>query len=153
VAFFSTKTYGNDRGLSCCFRQWKATHSHCSLLHGYSLGFKFIFGANQLDKNNWVLDFGQAGFGPIKTWLHDTFDHTILIAQDDPKASVLKLLAESGIAKIRIIPAVGCEQTAKYVYDRATKIVDEATNGRVWVESVECFEHDANSAIYQRPTD
>jgi hypothetical protein len=24
--FYSTKTYGNDRGLSCCFRQWRATH-------------------------------------------------------------------------------------------------------------------------------
>ena len=36
----STKTYGNDVGLSCTFRQWKAD-SHCNKLHGYSLGFRF----------------------------------------------------------------------------------------------------------------
>ena len=41
--FYSTKTYGNDKGLSCCFRQWGATHSHCSLLHGYSIGIKIVF--------------------------------------------------------------------------------------------------------------
>ena len=33
----STKTYGHEEGLSCCFRQWRATHSHCRLLHGYAL--------------------------------------------------------------------------------------------------------------------
>ena len=30
----STKTYGNDRGFSCAFRQALAD-SHCSLIHGY----------------------------------------------------------------------------------------------------------------------
>jgi 6-pyruvoyltetrahydropterin/6-carboxytetrahydropterin synthase len=53
--FYSTKTYGNDRGLSCAFRQWRSTHSHCSLIHGYSLGFKLIFECDSLDKRNWVL--------------------------------------------------------------------------------------------------
>ena len=30
-------------GFSTCFRQWKATHSHCQYLHGYSISFKLIF--------------------------------------------------------------------------------------------------------------
>ncbi len=34
----STKSYDHSEGLSCCFRQWRATHSHCSLVHqGVSL--------------------------------------------------------------------------------------------------------------------
>ena len=57
VKYESTKTYGNERGLSCCFRQWQAD-SHCSYLHGYSLGFRFTFETNELDKRNWVYDFG-----------------------------------------------------------------------------------------------
>ena len=57
--FYSTKNYGNDRGLSCSFRQWRATHSHCSLIHGYSLGFRFVFEADTLDDKNWVYDFGN----------------------------------------------------------------------------------------------
>ena len=46
-----TKTYGNERGLSCAFRQWKA-ESHCRLIHGYSLGFRFVFEAETLDHRN-----------------------------------------------------------------------------------------------------
>ena len=57
--FFSTKTYGHETGLSCAFRQPNATHSHCSLLHGYALSFKFVFGAQELDNKNWAVDFGD----------------------------------------------------------------------------------------------
>ena len=54
--YYSTKTYGNDRGLSCCFRQWRSTHSHCSLLHGYSIGIRLVFEADTLDPRNWVME-------------------------------------------------------------------------------------------------
>ena len=43
IKYFSTKTYGHERGLSCAFRQPLALHSHCSLLHGYALSFSFKF--------------------------------------------------------------------------------------------------------------
>ena len=62
----STKTYGNEVGLSCCFRQWRAD-SHWKLLHGYSLGFRFTFEAAQLDERNWVYDFGDCKW--IKKYL------------------------------------------------------------------------------------
>ena len=62
----STKTYGNEVGLSCCFRQWRAD-SHCNKLHGYSLGFRFIFEAVTLDERNWVYDFGDCKW--IKKYL------------------------------------------------------------------------------------
>ena len=81
--FYSTKTYGNDRGLSCAFRQWRSTHSHCSLIHGYSLGFKLIFECDGLDERNWVYDFG--GLKEFKAWLEKTFDHTLCVAEDDPE--------------------------------------------------------------------
>ena len=55
------KTYGNEKGLSTAFRQWK-TDSHCKLIHGYSLGFRFIFEAETLDNRNWVYDFGNLEF-------------------------------------------------------------------------------------------
>ena len=57
--YYSTKTYGHEEGLSCMFRQPLATHSHCSLLHGYALSFSFKFGCNHLDDKNWVVDFGD----------------------------------------------------------------------------------------------
>ena len=66
ATYVSTKTYGNDRGLSCCFRQWRSTHSHCSLLHGYSIGIKLMFESETLDDRNWVMDFG--GLKAFKEW-------------------------------------------------------------------------------------
>ena len=49
MAYYSTKTYGHNIGLSAVFRQPNAEHSHCHLLHGYSLAFTFTFGCNELD--------------------------------------------------------------------------------------------------------
>ena len=63
----STKTYDHTEGLSCCFRQWRATHSHCRLVHGYALAFKFVFATYELDERNWCFDFG--GLKPIRAWL------------------------------------------------------------------------------------
>ncbi len=95
--FQSTKTYGNERGFSCCFRQAKATHSHCSLLHGYSLGFRFRFGAQTLDDKNWVWDFGNCKW--IKDFLHETFDHTLAVDMSDPNLNDLRQLEKIGLAK------------------------------------------------------
>ena len=83
------KTYGNERGLSCAFRQWRAD-SHCRLIHGYSLGFRFTFEAKTLDDKNWVYDFGDMGF--VKEFLEDNFDHILMVANDDPrKMDLLKM--------------------------------------------------------------
>ena len=49
---YSTKHYGHNIGLSAVFRQPNADHSHCHLLHGYSLAFTFTFGCDELDNKN-----------------------------------------------------------------------------------------------------
>ena len=74
---YSTKHYGHNIGLSAVFRQPNADHSHCHLLHGYSLQFKFTFACDHLDNKNWAVDFG--GLKQIKKWLEDHFDHKTAI--------------------------------------------------------------------------
>jgi 6-pyruvoyltetrahydropterin/6-carboxytetrahydropterin synthase len=149
--FYSKKRYGNDRGLSCCFRQWRSTHSHCSLLHGYSIGVEVIFECDSLDERNWVMDFG--GLKDFKKWLEYMFDHTLVIAEDDPKLEELKKLGELGVADVRVVPAVGCERFAEIAFDKMQAILDQKLiagsllNKTVKVKSVEVFEHEANSAI------
>ena len=157
--FYSTKTYGNDRGLSCCFRQWRATHSHCSLLHGYSIGIRLIFECETLDDKNWCMDFG--GLKAFKTWAEHMFDHTLLIAEDDPELETFKKLNEikgghndHGVCDLRIVPAVGCEMFAKIAYDKMSELLSSGymrypVNPAVRVKSVEVFEHGANSATYE----
>ena len=152
--YLSTKTYGNDRGFSCCFRQWRAKHSHCSLLHVYSLGFKLVFECDSLDERNWVMDFG--GLKELKNWLEHNFDHTIVAAKDDPKLGELKALEKKGLAVVRVFDNVGSEKFAEEVFKQMTIIIErtkyqkKALNPTVRVKSVEVFEHDANSAIYER---
>jgi 6-pyruvoyltetrahydropterin/6-carboxytetrahydropterin synthase len=143
----STKTYDHSEGLSCCFRQWRAAHSHCRLVHGYALAFRFVFATDELDERNWCFDFG--GLKPIRSWLHDMFDHTVIVAEDDPHLPDFRSLAEKGLLALRVLPHVGCEATAKYVFDHVARFVSTQTAGRVWLESVEVKEHWGNSAIYE----
>lgn len=169
--YYSTKTYGNDRGLSCCFRQWRSTHSHCSLLHGYSIGIKLIFESETLDDRNWVMDFG--GLKAFKEWSEWMFDHTLIIAEDDPHIEKFKALADlglndvGGICDLRIVPGVGCEKFAELAYIMMNTILlrfqsggyifinDKQYSARypvgkgVRLKSVEVFEHAGNSAIYE----
>jgi len=151
--FYSTKTYGNDRGLSCCFRQWKSTHSHCSLLHGYSIGVHITFECDSLDERNWVMDFG--GLKEFKEWLEYMFDHTLILAEDDPELNTLKQLHSMGVADVRVVSGVGCERFAELAYNQLALMLDDwrengtLLNPTVRVKSVEVFEHAGNSAFYE----
>jgi len=150
MAFSSTKTYGPERGLTCAYRQWAAS-SRCAQLHGYALGFRFEFAAEQLDARGWVVDFGAGGFGEIRTWLHATFDHTVLVAEDDPARDSFLQLRDAGLADVRILPGTSCEAIAAHAFAHAQSIIHERTGGRCWVASVECLEHGANSATFHNP--
>ena len=145
MQYRSTKTYGHNIGLSACFRQPRA-HSHCKFLHGYSLAFRFTFAASELDERNWVVDFG--GLKPLKKWLEDNFDHKVVLDIADPHIDTFKMLEDQALADINILDGVGVEKFAEHAYNKAQEIVNEMTDGRCWVESVECMEHGANSAIY-----
>lgn len=150
MAYRAIKTYGPERGLSCAYRQW-AAQSHCQLLHGYSLGFVFDFAAEQLDARGWVVDFGKGGFGAIREWLHHMFDHTLLVAADDPARAEFERLQRLGLAQVRIVPGVSAEALAAHVFEHAQSLIATATQGRCWVASVECREHGANGAVYENP--
>ena len=147
----STKIYD---GFSTVFRQWRATGTHCSFLHGYSLSFKIIF-EGDLDEKNWVFDFGGMkrakstidGMNP-KAWFDYMFDHTTVIAEDDPYLNIFQQMDAQGTVQLRILPTVGAEKFAEYVYKKVNDFVQKETEGRVRVVSVEAREHEKNSAIY-----
>ena len=144
--FYSGKTYTHATGHSCAFRQWKAD-SHCNLIHGYALQFEFTFGGNELDDRNWIVDFG--GLKPLKNWLAEMFDHTYLVAEDDPELETFVDLAKKDLVDLRIVSATGCERFAEMAFDKAEEIVSKLTDGRCWVQSVTVREHEANSATVE----
>lgn len=139
----STKTYTHDRGLSVCFRQWRA-ESHCHFLHGYSLQVRFVFSARVLDHRNWVVDFGS--LKSLKGWLEDLLDHKTLIAEDDPYIEVFKSLNEQGIIDLRIVPHVGIEALSYFIFEYAEQWLLDNGYKFVKLNEVEVWEHPANSA-------
>ena len=150
--FQSTKVFD---GFSCVFRKWRAEGTHCKYLHGYGVSFKVWF-EGMLDERNWVWDFGgmKRAKGTIdgmtpKAWMDYMFDHTLVVAEDDPELQSFKDMDSRGVVQLRIVPATGAERFAKFVYDKLNDFVQEETAGRVRISKVEFMEHSKNSAIYQ----
>ena len=141
-------------GFSTCFRQWKANTTHCQYLHGYDVEFEVTF-EGDLDHRNWVWDFGGMkraknsidGMNP-KAWLEYMFDHTVIVAEDDPAMSDFIDLDNRGIIQLRVLPAVGAEKFAEYLYHKLNDFVQLETESRVKVTKVKFMENHKNSAIY-----
>ena len=132
---------------SCCFRQPKA-QSHCKYLHGYRLMAKFWFSCSYLNEQNWVMDFG--GLKELKNILQMQFDHTMIIAKDDPLKEDFMNLSQKGGCNLRIMDGVGIEKFAEWCYNTANKYIQQVTEQRCGVKKVEVWEHENNSAIYEK---
>ena len=107
------------------------------------------------------------------------FDHTLVIAADDPhremfeKMAALGLQDQGGVCDIRIVEAVGCEKFSELAYRTMRDILTTFQAGDAWplvrqdglvlrtfearypvgkgvkLRSAEVFEHAGNSAIYE----
>jgi 6-pyruvoyltetrahydropterin/6-carboxytetrahydropterin synthase len=144
--YVSTKEYVN--AFPVAYRQWKA-NSHCNLIHGYSFSMKFFFGTNNLDARNWAADYG--GLRELKKILEDQFDHTLLVAEDDPELDFYKEMEKRKLARLTILPRLGCESLADqiYKYVNGVYIPDYWGQGeadRLWCFRVEVRETQANMA-------
>ena len=149
--FQSSKVFD---GFSTVFRQWKATTTHCRFVHGYGISFKVYF-EGELDERNWVWDFGGMkraktlidGKSP-KAWMDYMFDHTMIIAEDDPELKAFQQMDKAGVAQVRVIPATGAEKFAEYIYHKLNDFVKTETDNRVRVVKVKFAEHGKNAAYY-----
>ena len=149
--FQSSKVFD---GFSTVFRQWKAETTHCRFIHGYGISFKVYF-EGDLDERNWVWDFGgmkraktQIDGKSPKEWMDYMFDHTLIVAEDDPYIKAFQQMETAGVAQVRVIPATGAEKFAEYIYNKLNKFVDTETKGRVRVTKVKFMEHGKNAACY-----
>jgi len=151
MKFQSTKLFD---GYSACFRQWKAEGTHCRFLHGYAVSFRVWF-EGDLDERNWVWDFGGMkrakgsidGLSP-KAFFEYLLDHTTIVAEDDPYLNIFEQMEVAGLIQLRVIPAVGCERFAEFLYEKINSFLLEETEGRVRATKVEVYEHERNSASY-----
>jgi 6-pyruvoyltetrahydropterin/6-carboxytetrahydropterin synthase len=151
--FQSTKLFD---GFSTVFRQWQATDTHCKFLHGYAIEFKVTF-EGELDYRNWVWDFGgmkrsktKIDGMSAKEWMDYMFDHTTVIAKDDPHLEIFSQMHDKGIIQLRVLDGpVGAEKFSEYIFNKLNEFVIKETNGRVKIAQVEFFENKKNTAIYE----
>ena len=149
--FQSSKVFD---GFSTVFRQWRAKETHCRFVHGYGVSFKVYF-EGELDHRNWVWDFGGMkraktkidGKSP-KEWMDYMFDHTVIIAEDDPGMKGWETMNQLGVIQLRVIPATGAEKFAEYIYNKLQEFVNTETEGRVKITKVKFMEHGKNAACY-----
>lgn len=149
MGYVSTKTYGAERGFAVAYRQWRA-ESHCHLIHGYALGFHFEFEADDVDARNWVVDFGS--LKTLKDKLDEWFDHTCLVAEDDPELETFKLLHDRKLIKMVVVERTGCEGLAKWLFDYIDEIwmPENGYADCCRIRKVEVRETPSNSAFYER---
>jgi len=145
MPYQSTKLFD---GFSTAIRQWKASHSHCALQHGYSFKVHVTFQASELDEMNWVMDFGAFKRNGLKDWLNELLDHTLLIESDDPMRSYFERMEVEKLAKVIFMDKMGCENLAKIIFDKFNKVLQSTEGGRVKAIRVEVSEHEKNSGIY-----
>ena len=149
--FQSSKVFD---GFSTVFRQWKAKETHCRFLHGYGISFKVYF-EGELDEKNWVWDFGGMkraktlidGKQP-KAWMDYMFDHTVIIAEDDPGMGGWETMNKLEVIQLRVIPATGAEKFSEFIFNKLNNFVHTETEGRVRVTKVKFMEHGKNAAYY-----
>lgn len=150
--FQSTKVFD---GFSTVFRQWRAEGTHCQYIHGYGVSFKLWF-EGALDDRQWVWDFG--GFTRTdalidnmapKQWIAYMFDHTFIAAADDPELPLFRKMDEQGLIQLRVMPEVGAERFAEFLYHKINPMIQEETAGRVKVIRVEFRENVRNAAVYE----
>mgnify|MGYP000981588495 CR=1 FL=1 len=144
--FISTKTWHD--AFPVAYRQWRAD-SHCNQIHGYALTIHVEFSGDDLDARNWLVDFG--GLKQLKGTLEDWFDHTLLVAEDDPNREDLLKLGQLGLAKITEVEATGCEALSDFIYNYINTmwLPTYGYGDRVWCSRVEVRETQSNMALRQ----
>jgi 6-pyruvoyltetrahydropterin/6-carboxytetrahydropterin synthase len=133
------------------YRDFPAAHrapnhdGHCSLIHGHNWDFTFVFSAEEDDINGFVVDFGK--LGKLKDRLTHLFDHTCLIARDDPKRDLFEDMNLQGLLDLRIVESTCAEALARLAFCEAQSVLDENPDFRkrgARVVRVDCHEDSKN---------
>ncbi|MGH3373725.1 MAG: 6-pyruvoyl trahydropterin synthase family protein [Actinoallomurus sp.] len=135
--------------LPCAHRSW-AHGGKCAFLHGYERSFEVEFGCSDFEpKTGFVVDFGD--LKDVRVLIQEQFDHTTLIAGDDPERELFERLGRAGAMDVRIMDHTGMEGAAEWVYRNADRLIRERTADRVRVIRVTARESRKNAVVLRAP--
>ena len=133
-------------GYPCAHRQWR-DDGHCKYLHGYDR-WVVLEWVGDRDERGWVVDFGD--LADIKKMFDQQFDHTCLIAPDDPEIKIWQELCQRGAIDLRIMDPT-MEGMAIWVADQVQRWTTE-NYPKATLIKVTCWENDKNAAIWNYNT-
>jgi 6-pyruvoyltetrahydropterin/6-carboxytetrahydropterin synthase len=152
IKFKSTKSFKN---LPCGHAQYfdmtpDGKPGACAAVHGYDREVIFTF-AGEIDQYGWIFPFGD--LKKVKEFLEFYFDHTTILAADDPRLDTIDLnQMDCGglLGTLKVLPSgVSMEMSSMFIWERVNPFIYHRTGGRVYVERVECREHERNSAMLE----
>jgi len=109
--------------LTCAFRHWRGDHRLASV-HGYALAITLRVRTTRNEAGTaGLVDFSK--FGPIKQLLQNQFDHTLIVANDDPEAATFVEFAERTGTRVRLMPSVALDGIAAWVIEHCDSAVTE----------------------------
>ena len=129
-------------GFPCSHRQWK-DDGHCRWLHGYDRWVTIAW-EGEPDHRGWVVDFG--GLGDLRSVLERQFDHTTLVAPDDPHLGSFEGLAQGDVIDLRVMDPT-MEGMATWVAKMAREWTALHAPNALIVR-VECWENEKNGAAW-----
>ncbi len=71
---------------------------HCALIHGHNWSIAITFGAEALDENGFVVDFGKLKF--LERWIDEHLDHACVFNAEDPMKDRLLIANATGCSSI-----------------------------------------------------
>ncbi len=124
--------------LPCCHRSW-ANQGKRFFLHGYERAFDIEFACADTEPGTGLV-VDDNSLKEVRAALRYQFDHTTLIAVDDPQRDLFELLADRGVIDLRIMDNTGIAESAAWVFETVERIIGLATAGRVWVSRIKARE-------------
>ena len=83
-----------------------------------------------------------------KAWMDYMFDHTLIIAEDDPELRAFQQMDKAGVARLRVIPATVLKNLQSIFLIKLMTLFKTETESRVRVTKVKFMEHGKNAAYY-----
>ncbi|MBI4211210.1 MAG: 6-carboxytetrahydropterin synthase [Deltaproteobacteria bacterium] len=107
--------YSISKTFSFCYgHRLVGDHSKCRHLHGHSGNATIVLEYPQLDHRGMVVHFDELK-QTIGHWIEENFDHTMILAENDP---IRTLLEEKG-EKLKIIPVPPtAENLARMIFEQ-----------------------------------
>lgn len=144
--YVRTRTFSHGENFKCTWRNWRSSDS-TRFLHGHSLQVKLIFDCTDRDDSLQVMDVSR--LDEIHAWLNSIFNNTTIIAADDPELTTFQELHSKGLVDLRVIPHVGYENFAEYIWKRVARFLGVHNLApRVLIRTVEVIDGGSNSALY-----